>query len=416
MHRSIYKKLAFTLTEVLIALAIVGVIAGMVLPAMTNHFQTQALERSRVRMEQTLQAAVRGLFVSENKDDIRETMLYTEQTNPSNYTTTSMAFMKKYLKLSRTCTSSNVRTECFAPTYYQYNDKNKKVTYTPPYTNYKSTCATLKNGASICIRPANPSKPSITALVDLNGRKGPNVWNRDLVELDLTPTFRAARTGDKNPVIDESILINLPEECTADTWQDSCCLTNFDSARCCDPSNSYYNASLCIPQDPCSGSNPDPSCCQNSGFDSTPEKVSWCCSYSSDYLTAHPAACGTPEEEEPEYITGTLEFEDNFDPSVSKLGITSNSGFGSYAQLKKEGLKNAYKLQISIRKKYGFVAGGTVATGDDDCPWPASYFKYGFNLLFVYVRDLFRIKTPDEKLFKKMGQELLAKSKIDTKV
>ena len=29
--------------------------------------------------------------------------------------------------------------------------------------------------------------------------------------------------------------------------------------------------------------------------------------------------------------------------------------------------------------------------------------KYGFNMLLVYVRDLFRIRTPDEKLFKKMG-------------
>jgi hypothetical protein len=44
------------------------------------------------------------------------------------------------------------------------------------------------------------------------------------------------------------------------------------------------------------------------------------------------------------------------------------------------------------------------------------FSEYGFNMLLVYVRDLFRIKTPDEKLFKKMGQELLAKSKIDTKV
>jgi hypothetical protein len=32
------------------------------------------------------------------------------------------------------------------------------------------------------------------------------------------------------------------------------------------------------------------------------------------------------------------------------------------------------------------------------------------------VRDLFRFKTPDEKTLKKMGQEVLAKAKLDTKV
>lgn len=45
--------------------------------------------------------------------------------------------------------------------------------------------------------------------------------------------------------------------------------------------------------------------------------------------------------------------------------------------------------------------------------------KYGFNMLLVYVRDLFRIKTPDEKLFKKMGQEAIRQhniNKINTQV
>ena len=44
------------------------------------------------------------------------------------------------------------------------------------------------------------------------------------------------------------------------------------------------------------------------------------------------------------------------------------------------------------------------------------FSKYGLNMLWVYVRDLFRFKTPDEKTLKKMGQEVLAKAKLDTKV
>lgn len=47
------------------------------------------------------------------------------------------------------------------------------------------------------------------------------------------------------------------------------------------------------------------------------------------------------------------------------------------------------------------------------------FSKYGLNMLFVYFRELFRIKTPDEKLFKKMGKEALRQhniNKINTQV
>lgn len=41
------------------------------------------------------------------------------------------------------------------------------------------------------------------------------------------------------------------------------------------------------------------------------------------------------------------------------------------------------------------------------------FSKYGLNMLGVYLRDLFRLKTPDEKLLKKLGKELLRKENIN---
>ena len=78
-----------------------------------------------------------------------------------------------------------------------------------------------------------------------------------------------------------------------------------------------------------------------------------------------------------------------------------------------------YKAYKEARKEYASLAiqdFDTVRQMKAPKATAPLFSKYGFNMLFVYVRDLFRIKTPDEKLFKKMGQELLAKSKIDTKV
>lgn len=40
------------------------------------------------------------------------------------------------------------------------------------------------------------------------------------------------------------------------------------------------------------------------------------------------------------------------------------------------------------------------------------FSKTGFNLLFVRFLELFRIKTPDEKLFKKMAKEDAIKQKL----
>ena len=39
--------------------------------------------------------------------------------------------------------------------------------------------------------------------------------------------------------------------------------------------------------------------------------------------------------------------------------------------------------------------------------------KYGLNMLYVAIRDFFRIKTPDEKRLKQMGYEELKKQRLN---
>lgn len=41
------------------------------------------------------------------------------------------------------------------------------------------------------------------------------------------------------------------------------------------------------------------------------------------------------------------------------------------------------------------------------------FTKYGLNMMYVAIRDFFRIKTPDEKLLKQMGYEELKKQKLN---
>lgn len=82
-----------------------------------------------------------------------------------------------------------------------------------------------------------------------------------------------------------------------------------------------------------------------------------------------------------------------------------------------DALLGNYKNFKNAKKEYA-----TLAIKDFDTvrklPAPkatASIFsRQGLNILLVNIIDMFRIKTPDEKLLKRMGQEMLKKSKINS--
>lgn len=98
--------------------------------------------------------------------------MYTEK-EPSNYDETSGEFLKSYMEVKEYCGSSN--GTCFAP---KYKDLDRKI-YTP---EYKGACAILKNGASICLVPQIRNN-DITAIIDVNGKAGPNVYGKDLRDI-----------------------------------------------------------------------------------------------------------------------------------------------------------------------------------------------------------------------------------------
>lgn len=152
---------AFTLTEVLLAVLIVGIIAALVLPAVVTKYQDKAFESAFNREVHSLQDSIDSLAAVENQQSFYETTL----------AKTPETYMKKYLRVSKYCGTSG--KDCFGKFYSEYSDHEKK-TYTP---SYDGNCAILKNGTSVCL---NVNGGSIDMLIDVNGPKGPNVWGRDL--------------------------------------------------------------------------------------------------------------------------------------------------------------------------------------------------------------------------------------------
>ena len=190
-------KNGFTLTEILIAVVIVGVIAGLVLPKVIENYQIKTMDSNFKREVQTIEDSINGLAVSENKADFFSTMMYVdalpEETSDEVYENNAVQYMKKYLRVSQMCEKPE---DCFAEKYYQYEAGKKREEYKP---NYKGSCAILKNGVSICMTP-QIGADNITGIIDLNGKKGPNVLDRDLRTFAIAAKTRVGLNQDTEGV------------------------------------------------------------------------------------------------------------------------------------------------------------------------------------------------------------------------
>lgn len=190
-------KNGFTLTEILIAVVVVGVIAGLVLPKVIENYQIKTMDSNFKREVQTIEDSINGLAVSENKADFFSTMMYVDampkDSSNSIYDDTAGLYMKKYLRTSKMCDNPE---DCFANTYYQYNAGKSRSEYKP---DYKGACAILKNGVSICMTP-QIGAANIEGIIDLNGKKGPNVLNRDLRTFAIAAKTRVGLNQDTEGV------------------------------------------------------------------------------------------------------------------------------------------------------------------------------------------------------------------------
>jgi type II secretory pathway pseudopilin PulG len=263
------KALAFTLAEVLIAITIVGIISALVLPMLVSnsyeHTIDKGFQRETKLLEQTL--SLDAAIFSDTKFQSHDE---------------SEKFIKKYFKVNKYCGTNN--GNCFAKKYYEYNNKNKTV-YTP---EYKGACASLKNGMSICL--SSDGKGSTTAIIDINGKKGPNIYGRDLRVLTMTydaVTKAIATTNNSSTVYYNNVKITTPDTCNGenDLSLDCCRTLNIsENTGCCvnsEIADEYPN--ICnkqIEPEPttCSSSDTSEECCLARAINSSDDV---CCNYAS---------------------------------------------------------------------------------------------------------------------------------------
>lgn len=271
------KTKGFTLTEVLLAVAIIGIIAVLVLPATISKFDSNIMDNGFTRIEKTIQNVVDVLPVKENVADFSDTSMFSDGSKTMDES--AGKFIKRYLRVAKyygdaTTNKELIKKECFADAYYEYSDKEKKEFAIDDLLN--GACAKLKNGASICLSPQYGAGTHIDGVMDLNGPKGPNVYMRDLRPIKLSEvayrTREAEVGGDPAEgvnTVDNPDLIGdggTPDLCENDTSID-CCL--------------YLNRELKI-------TSPDHACCSNPAVASS---ISVCANEIVLKLNLWPASC-----------------------------------------------------------------------------------------------------------------------------
>lgn len=164
MKRTLIKLFAFTLSELLVTLSIIGVVSALTVPTLINKYQAQANVAQLRKAYFDIGQAVDLMLTDEAKTTISATTL----------AATPGKFLKKYLRINQDCGTN--MTPCFAASYKNI-DGGKAVTLECEDGYTISTTA----GFSTCICGTNPA----SVLIDINGPDKPNIAGRDLFSFSI---------------------------------------------------------------------------------------------------------------------------------------------------------------------------------------------------------------------------------------
>ena len=158
-------KKAFTLTELLVALCIVGAIAALSIPSLLNNINNKML------------AAQIKSFVGSIEDLAGEQLVdnKTQDLSDTDFATPSSLLSGDNFDIAKTCSSAK---DCWTETYRRLYDNAET-----SYSGYGTVSVVLKNGMIVSYELGGLGGTYLEAFgtfyVDVNGNDGPNIIGRD---------------------------------------------------------------------------------------------------------------------------------------------------------------------------------------------------------------------------------------------
>jgi prepilin-type N-terminal cleavage/methylation domain-containing protein len=165
---------AFTLAEILIVLAIIGVIASLTIPALLANIQNQIL-RTQWKEAYSIIEQSNKRALTDYSGDFTDTFLNITDMKDK---------LKNYFNYTKECPASASSGECWPSTFYDKNGNTSSWTSQPGIV--------LNNGMFVRFYYGTASSTSCTDTqyyttgacgayeVDINGFKGPNVIGEDI--------------------------------------------------------------------------------------------------------------------------------------------------------------------------------------------------------------------------------------------
>ena len=173
------RKPAFTLAEVLITLAIIGVVAVLTVPALIQNYNAKAWETAQKVFTNRLEVATRQMNTEEKLAGYSNTMDFVNE-------------LKKYIKITRVCDNNNI-TKCF----------NKEVIWNEGEDPVDMS--TIKNAASlgqddwdtdtVAVQFAN----GVNAIIAYNPNTTQEPFNNQFSATSNSMAILYDVTGNKNP-------------------------------------------------------------------------------------------------------------------------------------------------------------------------------------------------------------------------
>ena len=211
-----HKRVAFTLAEVLITLGIIGVVSALTIPNVIQHYKKQEVV-ARLKSAESIFSQMLYFSVAENGDpqnwDLADHEGASSQTTSSKKIATRVTekYFLPYLKAKKYYGYTSLENAGY-PVYHRADGSLQK--WNLDEKDWWACIIELSNGMTVFLRPDSTGTDEngiwyyigILAYIDINGKKGPNVWGRDMFEARIDtkngkfvwPSSTASRSYLKN--------------------------------------------------------------------------------------------------------------------------------------------------------------------------------------------------------------------------
>ena len=193
-------KKGFTLSEVLITLGIVGIVAVLTVPGVMKNYKNRLYTSQLQKVYAQISDAAQAMMNDQHVDNIYESTI--ANANSCSNAAKGICekgvgvFLNNYFKpVKRNCQTGTAREMCIAgrtaSSYTTINSANTAAIDT-------EYCIQNTNGATICAK-WNTTNKMVNLLVDVNGPASPNMVGRDLFAIDIKRDGTLVDFGSNSP-------------------------------------------------------------------------------------------------------------------------------------------------------------------------------------------------------------------------